>query len=136
MGRAASGVKAIRLKKPARPAGGDDFVSGLDIIKKEGKDRKLLVVMANGFAKQTLLKQYKTQNRAGSGIKTAKITPKTGLIIASQIIDEAEEIFAISAKGQILKTEIKTIRLAGRATQGVKIMNLAPSDKLVGVITI
>lgn len=134
MGRAASGVKAIKLKK-------DDFVSGLDIIKGENpklktKNLKLLVVMANGFAKQTLLKQYKIQNRAGSGIKTAKITPKTGPIIASQIIDGAEEILAISAKGQILKTKISSIRLAGRATQGVKIMNLDPGDKLVGVITI
>lgn len=131
MGRTASGVKAIKLKKK------DDAVAGLDIIiKKEAKEQKLLVVMANGFAKQTGLKQYKVQNRAGSGIKTAKITSKTGLIIASQIIDEAEEILAISAKGQILKTEISSIRLAGRATQGVRIMNLEAGDKLVGMITI
>jgi len=133
MGRTASGVKAIRLKK-------QDSVSGFDIIKENLKFKilnlKLLVVMANGFAKQTLLKQYKLQNRAGQGIKTAKITAKTGPIIASRIIDEAEEILAISAKGQILKTEISTIRLAGRATQGVKIMNLDPGDKLVGIITI
>ena len=131
MGRTASGVKAIKLKKK------DDAVAGLDIIiKKEAKEQRLLVVMANGFAKQTGLKQYKVQNRAGSGIKTAKITSKTGLIIASQIIDEAEEILAISAKGQILKTEISSIRLAGRATQGVRIMNLEAGDKLVGMITI
>jgi len=131
MGRTASGVKAVRLKKK------EDSVSGLDIIiKKEAKDQRLLVVMANGFAKQTSLKQYRIQSRAGSGIKTANITSKTGPIIASQIIDEAEEILAISAKGQILKTEIKSIRLAGRATQGVKIMNLDAGDKLVGMITI
>lgn len=105
-------------------------------LKLKTKNLKLLVVMANGFAKQTLLTQYKVQNRAGQGIKTAKITAKTGPIIASQIIDEAEEILAISAKGQILKTKINTIRLAGRATQGVKIMNLGPGDKLVGIITI
>ncbi|MDP3052781.1 MAG: DNA gyrase subunit A [bacterium] len=129
MGRTASGVKAIRLKK-------GDFVSGIDIIKKEAKDQRLLVVMANGFAKQTSIKQYRIQSRSGSGIKTAKITSKTGPIIAGQIIDEAEEILAISAKGQILKTEISSIRLVGRATQGVKIMNLDPGDKLVGMITI
>ena len=130
MGRTASGVKAIRLKK-------ENFVSGLDIIvKKEAKEQRLLVVMANGYAKQTSLKQYKLQNRAGQGIKTANITSKTGPIIASQIIDDAEEILAISAKGQILKTEISSIRLAGRATQGVRIMNLDAGDKLVGMITI
>lgn len=133
MGRTASGVKAIRIKK-------GDAVAGFDIINKDSSVKlqasRLLVVMANGFAKQTGLKQYKVQNRAGSGIKTAKINSKTGLIIASQIIDKAEEILAISAKGQILKTEISSIRLAGRATQGVKIMNLDPGDKLVGMITI
>ncbi|MFA5084109.1 MAG: DNA gyrase subunit A [Candidatus Paceibacterota bacterium] len=131
MGRTAAGVKAIRLKKK------EDSVSGLDIIiKKEAKDQRLLVVMANGFAKQTSLKQYRIQSRAGSGIKTANITSKTGPVIAGQIIDEAEEILAISAKGQILKTKINSIRLAGRATQGVKIMNLDAGDKLVGMITI
>ncbi len=133
MGRTASGVKAIRVKK-------QDFVSGLDMIKESQKanlkNQKLLVITEKGFGKQTLLTQYKVQNRAGSGIKTAKITAKTGPIIASQIIDEAEEVLAISAKGQILKTKIDSIRLAGRATQGVKIMNLDPGDKLVGMITV
>ena len=81
------------------------------------KNQKLLVITEKGFGKQTLLTQYKVQNRAGSGIKTAKITAKTGPIIASQIIDEAEEVLAISAKGQILKTKIDSIRLAGRATK-------------------
>ena len=69
MGRAAAGVTAIKMKK-------DDFLSALDIIKKEAKTAKLLVVMENGFGKQTVLSQYKIQNRGGSGIKTAKITKK------------------------------------------------------------
>lgn len=132
MGRTAGGVRAIKIRK-------GDAVSGMDILsnlKIKDQKLKLLVVMANGYAKQTLLKEYKIQRRAGQGIKTAKITAKTGPIIASQIIDEAEEVLAISAKGQILKTKIATIRLAGRATQGVRIMDLDKGDKLVGMITI
>jgi len=93
-----------------------------------------LVVMANGFAKQTPLCQYKIQRRGGSGIKAAKITAKTGPIIAAKAISMESELLALSQKGQILKTNIQSIRLAGRATQGVKIMALAGGDKLAGIV--
>ena len=126
MGRSASGVRAIKLKK-------DDFVAGLDIIKKE-KIGNILIVTENGFAKQTALKQYKTQSRGGSGIKTANINSKTKKIIAAQLISDEEEILALSAKGQIIKTEIKTIRTAGRATSGVRIMKLKEGDKIAGIV--
>jgi DNA gyrase subunit A len=132
MGRTASGVTAIRLKN-------GDAVAGLDIIKtgeKQGKTTdRLLVVMANGFAKQTPLKEYKTQRRGGTGIKTAKVTEKTGEVIGAHIVSEdMEEILAFSSKGQALRTKLKAVRLAGRATQGVKIMNLEKGDKLVGIV--
>ena len=142
MGRTASGVKAIRLRK-------NNFVAGLDIIKMipksppapelrragEIRNPKLLTVMANGFAKQTPLKEYKIQKRGGSGIKTAKITAKTGLVIAINVVDESfEAVLAFSKKGQVIKTEIKNVRLAGRATQGVRIMNLNKDDELIGIV--
>jgi len=132
MGRTAAGVKAIRLKK-------SDEIAGLDIIKEEAKDKKqelrLLVVTENGFAKQTPLKEYKLQKRGGSGIKTAKVTTKNGSVIAVQIVsNETETILAFSSNGQALRTELKNIRLVGRATQGVKIMNLNEDDKLIGVV--
>lgn len=130
MGRAASGVRAIRLKK-------NDQVSSMDIIigdqKQETKNQKLLVVMANGFGKQTPISQYRIQSRGGSGIKTAKITAKTGQLVAAQIIRGEEEMLAISAKGQIIKTRLADIRVAGRATQGVKIMRLNAGDKVAGI---
>ncbi len=133
MGRVASGVKAIKLKK-------DDFVAGLDIIKQDAKsqvaNRKLLIVMQNGFAKQTLLKEYKVQKRGGQGIKTAKINSKTGPIIGAKIITDEEELLALSIKGQIIKTEITNIRTAGRATSGVKIMRLKEGDKIAGAVCI
>lgn len=129
MGRTASGVKAIKLKK-------SDFIAGLDIIQSNQKAQNLLVVTENGFAKQTFLKEYKTQSRGGSGIKTAKINDKTGKIVSAQIISDEEELLALSAKGQIIKTEISSVRTAGRATSGVRIMKLKEGDKIIGIIVL
>ena len=145
MGRGASGVKAIRLK-------GGDEVAGFDIIETKGElsvksklpdtsplalgTKQLLVVMEKGFAKQTPLKEYKLQHRGGSGIKTARITPKTGPIVGSRVIGEETEIFALSAKGQVIRTELKSVRQTGRSAQGVKIMNLKAGDRLAGVVII
>ncbi|MBN2197802.1 DNA gyrase subunit A [Candidatus Wolfebacteria bacterium] len=127
MGRTATGVKAIKLKK-------GDFVAGLDIIKINDKNQKFLIVTENGFAKQTPLNQYKVQSRSGQGIKTSKIMPKTGLIISAKIITDEEELLALSNKGQIIKTQISSIRTAGRATSGVKIMRLKQGDKVAGIV--
>jgi DNA gyrase subunit A len=127
MGRTASGVRAIKLKKQ------NDEVSGFDIIE-DKTDAKFLVVMENGFAKQTNIKEYKLQNRGGSGIATAKITPKTGKLVSAHIITTETEIFALSAKGQMIRTEIKTVRETGRAAQGVKIMNLNSGDRVAATI--
>ncbi|KKU94465.1 MAG: gyrase subunit A protein [Candidatus Jorgensenbacteria bacterium GW2011_GWA1_48_13] len=129
LGRSTSGVAAIRLKK-------NDVVAGLGIIRgKEMAERKLLVVSANGFAKQTPLKEYKLQRRGGGGVKTGKVTEKTGPLISATILEpESVELVAFSSKGQALRTEIKHIRVASRATQGVRIMNLKIGDKLVGIV--
>ena len=145
MGRTAAGVRAIRLKK-------GDTVAGFDIIKsgkqeagsmktsspehQASRDARVLVVMANGFAKQTPLKEYKVQRRGGSGIRTAKITPKTGSIISSCILTDEEEIFALSAKGQIIRTDLGSVRTTGRAAQGVRIMMLHAGDRIAGIAVI
>jgi DNA gyrase subunit A len=130
MGRNAAGVRAIKLK-----AG--DFVAGFDLVtKEEGKENRLLVVMANGFAKLTMLKEYKTQSRGGSGIKTANITPKTGALISAKTISGQTDIIALSAKGQVIRTKLDSVRVTGRAAQGVRIMSLAPGDRLAGVVVI
>ncbi len=130
LGRAASGVNAIRLKK-------GDKVSSFDVITKEASEDKnvyLLVVMSMGYAKRTSINEYKIQNRGGSGIKTAKINQKTGQVIAARIITNEEELLALSTRGQIIKTSIKDIREAGRDTQGVRIMSLKPGDKIAGIV--
>jgi DNA gyrase subunit A len=127
MGRTAAGVRGIRLRK-------GDEVAGFDIIK-DG-NAKLLVVMSNGFAKQTPLKEYKTQARGGSGIKTANITAKTGSLVSAHVVADEKEIFALSAKGQMIRTNLESVRTTGRAAQGVKIMNLKQGDRLAGTVII
>lgn len=133
MGRGASGVTAIKLKK-------NDFVAGLDIIRTDNKEQmakgKLLVIMDKGFAKQTPLKEYRLQSRGGSGIKTAKISDKTGKIVNIHLIGDEEEVLALSAKGQMIRTKISDIRTAGRATSGVKIMRLNEGDKVAGLVVL
>ncbi|OGM93635.1 DNA gyrase subunit A [Candidatus Wolfebacteria bacterium RIFOXYD12_FULL_48_21] len=133
LGRAAAGVRGIKLKK-------EDRVAGFDIVqydeKTEHKKQTLLVVSENGFAKQTPISEYKTQTRGGMGIKTSNVTPKIGNIISGQIIRDEEELLAVSNKGQIIRIPLKDVRTAGRATSGVKIMSLKEKDKLAGVVAL
>ena len=128
MGRTAAGIHAMRLKK-------DDSIVSLDVISASLKNPRLLAVMANGFGKQTPLKEFKVQGRGGSGVKAAEITKKTGAIVSAQIIDDTiEEVIAFSEKGQAIRMLLKSIRTTGRATQGVRIMDLDAGDKLISVV--
>ncbi|MEX1014428.1 MAG: DNA gyrase subunit A [Candidatus Paceibacterota bacterium] len=128
MGRTAKGVKAINLKK-------DDRIAGADVIEKNSEGQRLLVLTSKGYGKQTPTEKYKNQKRGGTGIKTSKITKKTGKVITAKLVnDEVEKVLAFSAKGQVIKTPLKDVRVSGRATQGVKIMNLKDKDYLVGVV--
>ncbi|PIZ87291.1 DNA gyrase subunit A, partial [Candidatus Nomurabacteria bacterium CG_4_10_14_0_2_um_filter_30_12] len=112
MGRTAGGVRGIKLGKA-------DEVISVDVVKKENKDGSFLTMSANGFGKKTALKEYKVQKRGGSGIKTAKVTPKTGkLIVAKVLTGEEEELIAMSKKGQVIRTALKDISSLGRQTQG------------------
>ena len=96
----------------------------------------MLVVTANGYAKQTPLSEYKVQRRGGTGILTARITEKTGKLASSHVIINEEELLAISTHGQILKTGIKSVRKAGRATQGVRIMRMNKGDEIIGTVAL
>ncbi|MAF20858.1 MAG: DNA gyrase subunit A [Parcubacteria group bacterium] len=132
MSRSAAGVRGINLKE-------SDKLVRMSIIENEvdQKGLKLLVVTENGFGKRTDLKYYKVQKRGGSGIKTANLTGRTGNIVASQILrPEQEDLIVISQKGQAIKTKLKSISCLGRATQGVKIMNVAKGDKVASVACI
>lgn len=128
MGRAAGGVRAIKLGK-------SDEVVGAHVVKPEWKNAHLLVVSAAGFGKRTSISEYKVQGRGGSGILTSKVTPKTGSVIASQIVnEEEEEAIAISKKSQVVRVLLKEIPILGRQTQGVRIMKLRDGDALASLI--
>jgi DNA gyrase subunit A len=128
MGRAAGGVRAIKLKKK------DDVVVGVGSIGADQKQNQFLVVSENGFGKKTALKEYKVQGRGGSGIKTAQVTAKTGPLINGQVLDElATEIITISKHGQVIRTTLAEIPSLGRQTQGVRIMKLRPGDALASL---
>ncbi len=128
MGRAAGGVRVMKLDKGVS-------VVGADAIKESAKNGHVLVMSANGYGKKTPLKEYKTQGRGGSGIKTVKVTSKTGDLISAKVItEEFEEAVAISKKSQVIRCDLKEIPSLGRDTQGVRIMKLREGDSLASLI--
>ncbi len=126
MGRTAGGVRGIKLRK-------NDTVIGVDVIKKTAEKGAFLTMSANGFGKKTDLKEYKVQKRGGSGIKTAKVTSKTGKLIVAKVLTSEEELIAMSKKGQVIRTALKDIRPLGRQTQGVTIMRLRSGDGIASL---
>jgi DNA gyrase subunit A len=136
MGRTASGVRGMRLKKGDEVIGMDVIKSQILSLKSQKLKEYLLVVTENGYGKRTDLKEYKLQGRGGSGIKTAKITSKIGDLIASMVLTSEEDLIAISQKGQVIRIKINQITKLGRATQGVRIMKLEQGDKVASVICI
>ncbi|MFA5791490.1 MAG: DNA gyrase subunit A [Candidatus Paceibacterota bacterium] len=130
MGRTAGGVSGIKLGKT-------DEVIGVDVIKKESVKGSFLTMSANGFGKKTDLKEYKVQKRGGSGVKTAKVTPKTGKLIVAKVLNGEEiELIAMSKKGQVIRTALKDISSLGRQTQGVTIMRLRGGDGIASLACI
>lgn len=131
MGRTAAGVKAIKLK-------GDDLIAGMGVINKDLKKGYVITVMKNGFGKRTPLSQYRLQSRAGSGIKTAKITAKTGKITFARVIpaEMKDDLMIISKKGQVIRLPMKGVSTVGRATQGVRLMRFKAEGDEVASTTI
>ena len=134
MGRTAGGVTGIKLSKV-------DEVIGVDVVKKNvEKDLQagsFLTMSANGFGKKTNLKEYKVQRRGGSGVKTAKVTQKTGKLIVAKVLSGIEEeLIAMSKKGQVIRTALRDISSLGRQTQGVTIMRLRAGDGIASLTCI
>jgi len=126
MGRTATGVRGMRLKTI-------DIIVGMGIIyqstQNKSSEDKLLVITENGFGKMTGLKNYRFQHRGGSGVKTAKITEKTGKIISARVINEQKlptfikgDLLLISRLGQIIRLPLKSVPVMSRSTQGVRLM--------------
>lgn len=129
MGRNASGVRGIRLKK-------DDVVVGMDIIGKTEGENQVLVVMENGYGKRTPVKEYRLQGRGGSGIKTANITDKTGKIVVAFVSEPLEkDLIVMSAHGQVIRLPLKSVSVLGRSTQGVRLMRFKEEKDKVASVT-
>jgi DNA gyrase subunit A len=124
--RTSGGVRGIRLPK------GDKVVS-LNLAPKDGQ---LLVVNENGYGKRTPIDEYPSQSRGGSGVITSKVTTKTGPVATARVITEKDnDLMIISAGGVVIRTDVSAIHVAGRATQGVRLMNLGEGDAVVAVAT-
>jgi DNA gyrase subunit A len=132
MGRTASGVYGIRLKN-------NDLVVGMGVAKDDkNKNYQILTIMANGYGKRTNFSLYKVQGRGGSGIKTAKVTDKTGTLTNAFLVNadnmENRDLIIISEKGQVIRLPFKAINVLNRDTQGVRIMRFRDdSDKVASV---
>src|SRR3989344_2444036 len=128
MGRTAMGVRAIKLQK------GDNVISA-ETVSHELNNANIMVISQNGYGKCTDIDEYKVQNRGGSGIKTAKVTPKTGQLMGAKVFAEgAGEIVAISKKSQVIRVDAKEIPILGRQTQGVRVMKLREGDFIASLI--
>lgn len=133
MGRAAAGVRGMRLK-------GKDTIAGMDLITdgKADSSEQLLVVMAHGHGKRTPIKEYRIQGRGGSGTKAAKITEKTGSIVSAFIVNakrEQEDVIVISDRGQVIRLPLRSVSVLGRDTQGVRLMRFKEEKDEVASVT-
>lgn len=129
MGRVAGGVRGMKLGK-------DDVIVSMSIvpIDQEGI-ATMMVLTKNGYGKKTAVKDFKIQNRGGSGIKAVKVTDKTGDLVGAKIIfDEHEEVIAMSENSQVIRTSLDSVPMLGRDTQGVRIMRLNGDDHVTSFV--
>ncbi len=131
MGRPAFGVRGIDLAK-------NDYVVGAAITPKEHEEGayRILAVTENGFGKRTDVEEYRLQTRGGKGVKNMAVTPRIGRVSTIQLVDDSSELMVISQFGKIIRIDTKTIRAAGRATQGVRLLNLEDDDKVAAAVII
>jgi len=125
MGRNAAGVKGITLGK------GEDEVIGMICVENENFD--VLVVSENGYGKRSSLIDYRVTNRGGKGIKTINITSKTGNLIAIKEVNDSDDLIIINKSGILIRLGVRDLRVMGRATQGVRLINLRDEDAIASV---
>jgi len=125
-GRTTRGVRGIKFKDAK------DYVVDADVI--ENEEQELLTVSENGVGKRTEVEAYRLTNRAGSGVISMKLSPKTGkTVIGNVIVDEDQDLMALTSIGKMIRVDMQTIRKAGRNTSGVNIVNVDKGDKVVSI---
>ncbi|MCL2511430.1 MAG: DNA gyrase subunit A [Bacteroidales bacterium] len=125
MGRTASGVRGMTLD-----VGKNDEVIGMICLEKEDD---VLVVSENGYGKRSAVEDYRETNRGGKGVKTINITDKTGDLIAIKNVTDEDDLMIINRSGVIIRTKVASLRVMGRATQGVRLINLKDDDIIAAV---
>ena len=125
MGRGASGVKGISLEPQ------DDFVIGMLCV--DNEDENIMVVSENGFGKRSPISEYRTTHRGGKGVKTLNVTDKTGRVIAIENVDDNKDLMIINRSGITIRMHVADLRVLGRATQGVKLINLRGKDSIASI---
>ena len=128
IGRVGAGVRGISIDE-------DDEVVGMICIELDSK-QDVLVLSENGYGKRTDLDEYRITNRGGKGVKTINITEKTGKLISIQAVTDENDLMIINRSGLTIRTAVSQIRLAGRATQGVRIINLREGDAIASVMAV
>jgi DNA gyrase subunit A len=129
MGRTASGVRGIRLADEA-----SDIVIGMITV--ENKEKDILVVSEKGYGKRSDIEYYRITNRGGKGVKTINITDKTGSLIALKDVTDNHDLMIITQFGNILRSPVSALRVMGRATQGVRLINLKENDIIASVASV
>ena len=128
IGRVGAGVRGISIED-------DDEVVGMIAVEPDDK-KDVLVVSENGFGKRTDLDEYRITNRGGKGVKTINVTEKTGKLVSIQAVGDDNDLMVINRSGVVIRTAVDQIRLAGRATQGVKVINLREGDSIASVVVV
>nr|WP_315175724.1 DNA gyrase subunit A [uncultured Flavobacterium sp.] len=125
MGRTASGVRGITLK--------DDTDEVIGMVTVNDMNSEILVVAENGYGKRSSLDEYRITNRGGKGVKTLNITEKTGKLISINAVTDADDLMIINKSGLTIRMAVEDLRVMGRATQGVKLINIKGNDSIAAV---
>lgn len=130
MGRSAAGVRGITLNGP------DDNVVGMICIEQGDEDHNILVISERGNGKRSEVSEYRVTNRGGKGVKTMNITDKTGKLVAIKAVTDMDDLMITTKDGIVIRVKIDTLRVMGRATQGVKVINLTKKQTIGDVAII
>ena len=126
MGRSASGVRAITVDSE------NDEVVGM-IVVKEGDGYDVMVVSEKGYGKRSSLEDYRITNRGGKGVKTITVTDKTGELVSLKAVNDEDDLMIITKKGTMIRMAVDSLRVMGRATQGVRLINLRSNDEIASI---
>jgi DNA gyrase subunit A len=126
MGRNASGVRAISVDSE------NDEVVGMVVVK-EGDGFDVMVVSEQGYGKRSALEDYRITNRGGKGVKTITVTEKTGELVSLKAVTDEDDLMIITKKGTMIRMGVDTLRVMGRATQGVRLISLRKGDEIASI---